>query len=137
MNTLYYSLIHSHLSYVTMLWGSAFQYRLRQLQVIQKKAVRKICNVGYNAHTSPLFNQLSIPKLNDIYNTQLCKLMFLFTNGTLPCPLLMVFTRNSNVHSYQTRQAHDLYILLQGKVVLSRFFYVSGPCSMVQLACCN
>ena len=35
----------------------------------------------------PLFKQLNIPKLFDIYNTQLCKLMYLFTNGTLPCPL--------------------------------------------------
>ena len=49
------------------------------------------------------FKQLNIPKCN----TQLCKLMYLFTNGTLPCPLQKVFTRNSNVHSYQTRQAHD------------------------------
>ena len=113
MKTLYYSLIHSHLSYGTMLWGSAFQYRLRQLEVIQKKAVRNICNVGYNAHTSPLFKQLSIPKLNDIYNTQLCKLMFLFTNGTLPCPLQMVFTRNSNVHLYQTRSLSRNYLCIR------------------------
>ena len=51
MKTLYYSLIHSHLSYGTLIWGSAFQYRLRQLEVIQKKAVRNICNAVYNAHT--------------------------------------------------------------------------------------
>ena len=37
MKTLYYSIIHSHLSYGTLLWGSAFQYRLHQLEVIQKK----------------------------------------------------------------------------------------------------
>ena len=127
MKTLYYSLIHSHLSYGTMLWGSAFQYRLRQLEVIQKKAVRNICNVGYNAHTSPLFKQLSIPKLNDIYNTQLCKLMFLFTNGTLPCPLQMVFTCNSNVHSYQTRQAHDPNFVARKSSFISKFFMYQAP----------
>ena len=132
MKTLYYSLIHSHLSYGTMLWGSAFQYRLRQLEVIQKKSVRNICkggpcNVGYNAHTSPLFKQLSIPKLNDIYNTQLCKLMFLFTNGTLPCPLQMVFTRNSNVHSYQTRQAHDPHFVARKSSFISKFFMYQVP----------
>ena len=59
MKTLYYSLIHSHLSYGTLIWGSAFQYRLRQLEVIQKKAVRNICNAVYNAHTDPLFKQLN------------------------------------------------------------------------------
>ena len=127
MKTLYYSLIHSHLSYGTMLWGSAFQYRLRQLEVIQKKAVRNICNVGYNAQTSPLFKQLSIPKLNDIYNTQLCKLMFLFTNGTLPCPLQMVFTRNSNVHSYQTRQAHDPHFVARKSSFISKNVMYQAP----------
>ena len=139
MKTLYYSLIHSHLSYGTMLWGSAFQYRLRQLEVIQRKAVRNtcICNVGYNAHTSPLFKQLNIPKLNDIYNAQLCKLMFLFTNGTLPCPLQMVFTRNSKVHLYQTRQAHDPHFVARKSSFISKKMYVSGPCCMVQLASCN
>ena len=43
MKTLYYSLIHSHLSYGILIWGSALQYQLRQLEVIQKKAVRNIC----------------------------------------------------------------------------------------------
>ena len=54
MKTLYYSLIQSHLSYGTLLWGSASQYRLHQLEVIQK-SVRNICNAMYNAHTGPLF----------------------------------------------------------------------------------
>ena len=71
MKTLCYSLIHSHLSYGTLIWCSAFQYRLRQLEVIQKKAVRNICNAVYNAHTDPLFKQLNVPKLVDIYNAQL------------------------------------------------------------------
>ena len=36
LRMLYCSLIHSHLSYGTLFWGSAFQCRLYQLVVIQK-----------------------------------------------------------------------------------------------------
>ena len=109
---------------------------MEQCFVVQVTSIviHNICNVGYNAHTSPLFKQLSIPKLNDIYNTQLCKLMFLFTNGTLPCPIQMVFTRNSNVHSCQTRQAHDPHFVARKSILSQNCLCI---CSMVQLASCN
>ena len=74
--------------------GFSFSIQATSTEVIQKKSVRNICNATYNAHTGPLFKQLRIPKLVDIYNSQLCKLMYLFTSGTLPCPLQMVFKRN-------------------------------------------
>ena len=133
MKTLYYSLIHSHLSYGTLLWGSAFQYRIHQLEVIQKKSVRNICNATYNAHTGPLFKQLRIPKLVDIYNSQLCKLMYLFTNGTLPCPLQMVFKRNSDVHTYPTRIAHDPHFVARTNHYFSKFFMYQAPVAWSKL----
>ena len=126
MKTLYYSLIHSHLSYGTLLWGSSFQYRLHQLEVIQKKSVRNICNATYNAHTGPLFKQLRIPKLVDILNSQLCKLMYLFTNGTLPCPL-------SDVHSYPTRIAHDPHFVARTNHFFSKFFMYQAPVTWSKL----
>ena len=126
MKTLYYSLIHSHLSYGTMLWGSAFQYSYVNWKLFRRK-LSVIYVMLVTMHTSPLFKQLSIPKLNDIHNTQLCKLMFLFTNGTLPCPLQMVFTRNSNVHSYQTRQAHDPHFVARKSSFISKNCMYQAP----------
>ena len=35
-----HSLIHSHLTYGTALWGSAYQYRLQKLEITQKKCIR-------------------------------------------------------------------------------------------------
>ena len=121
MKTLYYSLIHSHLSYGTLLWGSAFQYRLHQLEVIQKKSVRNICNAKYNAHTGPLFKQLRIPKLVDIYNSQLCKLMYLFTNGTLPCPYLCRWSSSVIQMCIHTRlELLTIHILLRELITSSQ-----------------
>ena len=39
LNCLYYSLVHSHLNYGNILWGSAYQYRLHKLVKLQNKCV--------------------------------------------------------------------------------------------------
>ena len=44
MKSLYHSLIHSHLTYGTIIWGSAFKYRLHKVEILQKKAIRNNCN---------------------------------------------------------------------------------------------
>ena len=38
LKQLYFSLIHSHLSYGLLLWGSAFEYRRKKVTKIQKKS---------------------------------------------------------------------------------------------------
>ena len=50
MKTLYHSLVHSHLTYGTILWGSAFKYRLNKVEILQKKAIRNNCNTIYIMH---------------------------------------------------------------------------------------
>lgn len=37
LKTLYYSLVHPYLNYGTMLWGNTYLYKLRRLEVLQKK----------------------------------------------------------------------------------------------------
>ena len=59
--------------------------------------------------------------------------MFLFTNGTLPSPLQMVFTCNSNVHSYQTRQAHDPHFVARKSSFISKCFMYQAPAAWSNL----
>jgi len=68
LKLIYYSLIGSHLTCGTILWGSAHQFRLDKLETLQKKSIRSMCNAGYNAPKTSLFKQLCITKLMDIYN---------------------------------------------------------------------
>jgi len=98
LRLLYHSLVHSHLSYGTILWGAAYQYKLHRLDIIKKRCIRNVCNVSYNEHTSPLFRKLAIPKLKDIYKLQLCKLMYFYVHDKLPTPLLTIFITNAEIH---------------------------------------
>jgi sarcosine oxidase/L-pipecolate oxidase len=55
LKSLYYALIHSHLTYCTSIMSCISVKNLNKIQKIQKKAIRIITNSAYNAHTNPLF----------------------------------------------------------------------------------
>ena len=114
-------------------YGVQFSIQVTSTGSNRNKSVCNLCNAMYNAHTGPLFKQLRIPKLVDIYNSHLCKRMYLFTSGTLPCPLHMVFTRNSDVHSYPTRIAHDPHFVARKKSLLLKILYVPSTRRLVQI----
>ena len=72
----------------------------------KKRVIRNISNVEYNAHTSVLYKKLNIPKVDDLFKIQICKFMYLFINCMLPESLMNIFTPNSGVHNYNTRQKY-------------------------------
>jgi hypothetical protein len=127
LKLLYHSLVHSHLTYGTALWGSAYQYKLHKLEITQKKCIRHICGVPYNEHTNPLFKKLGILKLKDIYKIQLCKFMYSYTHGKLPTPLLAIFSTNADFHNYNTRQRYDPHFVDRKSYKLSKTFIHQGP----------
>ena len=106
MNTLYYSLVHTHLTYGVILWGETFTSHIKRITTCQKKAVRIIHNKPYNYHTSQLFKQSNIHvlKCNDLYEYEVCRHIHDSIGGRLPEPLLKVYSPNSTIHSYNTRQ---------------------------------
>ena len=62
LKALYNSFIEPYLSYCNLIWGSNYSTNLYCLYVLQKNALRIVCNVRYNTHSKPLFVQLH--KLN-------------------------------------------------------------------------
>jgi hypothetical protein len=58
MKSLYFSLIHCHLTYALPIWSSTLSSAFKPIVTKQKIAVRLITNSPYNAHTEPLFKSL-------------------------------------------------------------------------------
>ena len=83
--------------------------------------------VGYNVPTTPLFKQLGIIKLMDIYNIQLCKLMYSYTNGTVLTQFQILFTNNSLLHSHQTRHSREPHIIARKTSSAVRTFIYQYP----------
>ena len=69
MKLMYDSLILSHLQFGITNWG--FEWDL--ISKLQKRALRIMTNSGYNAHTEPLFKQLYLLKVKDIFDVQCMK----------------------------------------------------------------
>jgi len=104
--TLYKSLVMPHLLYAIHLWGSKY----KKLEKLQKRAIRIIKGTSYNAHTEPIFRELELLKLQDLCALHDLKFCYKFTNNILPVYFNSVFTRNSDNHSFPTRNANDFQI---------------------------
>ena len=120
MNTQYHSLVHTHLTYGDLLWGGTFTSHLKRITTCQKKAVRIIHNKPYNYHTSQLFKQSNILKFNDLYEYEECRHIHDSIGGRLPTPLLKVYSPNSTIHSYNTRQRNYPHNASRRNIIIAK-----------------
>ena len=110
--SLYYSLIHSHLSYCTSIYGCANKTSLNKLVIKQKKAMRIIFNVGNRAHTAPLFQELKILNVDKMIKLSKIKFMHNFINHKLPISFCYAWQKNNERNlGYNLRNAEDLHII--------------------------
>ena len=61
--TLYNTLISSYINYGLLVWGT----ECAQIEGLQKKAIRLITNSSYIAHTTPLFVEEKLLKVQEIF----------------------------------------------------------------------
>ena len=106
LHILYNSLILSHLNRNVTSWGFASQ----RLFMVQKRAMRLITGSKYNAHTEPLFKELSTLTLSDIFKLQCLKLYYKYVHGTLPTYFNGFFTANYKLHHHYTRQNRHIHV---------------------------
>ena len=94
----YNSLIRSHIEYCIVAYGSIEGKCMNQLFKLQKRAVRLVANKGFRAHTDPIFANLEILKLRDIYKLNVISFMYKYHYSTLPPSFDNMYTplRNPN-----------------------------------------
>ena len=67
LRSLYYSLVYPYLIYCVSVWGSTYQSNLNWIIVLQKKIIRIISKVSFDAHTGVFFKEQEILKFSGIY----------------------------------------------------------------------
>ena len=101
----YHGLIHSHLNYCSLIWLSNISKKqLNMLKVLQKKAIRIIFSVKYNAHTSSLFDKSKITKVENIFEKESLIAAYKFQNKTLPTAIMGLFENSLYDNNIITRQ---------------------------------
>lgn len=64
---LYKSLFYSHLTYCFLVWGTTTYTNLQKLYLMEKKYIRILSNLPYDAHTRGLFEQAGILPVHNLY----------------------------------------------------------------------
>ena len=108
--TLYFCLVYPYLVYCISVWGSTYPSNLNRMFLQQKKVIRIISKSAFDAHTEPIFKQLKILKLSDIYLSQIGKFMFSFKKGLLSDAFSEMFLLTNQIHHYNIRNSNSFYL---------------------------
>ena len=73
---LYSTLISPYLEYGIIAWGHTHSSYLDRILLLQKKALRIICQTSWKAHTDILFYENNILKINELFNHYLGQFKF-------------------------------------------------------------
>ena len=87
----FYSLVHSHLSYGIIIWGSTYRSNLEKLTSLQNKAIRAVGSAECNENSCPLYYQFKVLKLYDMNKYELAKFVHHLENKPLLTPSMNFF----------------------------------------------
>ena len=104
----YYSLVYPHLYYGVISWGNTATKYTKTIQ-IQQNYIVKITNnsTSFKTKLMPIYQQLHLMNLCQIYKLEILKFMFKYKNKTLPNCFKNYFISPSETHNYPTRFACD------------------------------
>jgi len=91
--SVYFAHIQSHILYGIVVWGC--DRNIVKILLLQKRALRIICNVGRRAHCKPIFQKLGVLTVTSLYLLEL--LLYVKSN-------LSNISTNNCIHDHFTRQ---------------------------------
>ena len=92
-----------------------------------KRVIRIVNKSNYDAHTDPIFKNLNLLKFHDIHLVQLGQFMFAFKISIVPRKFENIFTRNNQIHSYNTRYANSFRLPLCRTNIRQFSVFYKGP----------
>jgi len=84
-------------------WGLATKTSLHRLNTIHNRIIKTIYSSSFRCHVTPLYSQLNLLKLDDIYQLVIANLMHNFHNNRLPKTFDCLITAVNSVHTHETR----------------------------------
>ena len=103
-------MILPYLGYSIEAWFGAARVDSNKIFVLQKKSIRAIYSLLFNAHTNDCFKSDAILKINELYKLSLCSLVYRYTQPMVDLPSVTRFQARSSTHSHNTRQNQYLSI---------------------------
>lgn len=95
LRNVYYAIVHSHLSYCCLAWGSTLKSYLVDLQVLQNRALKCLTHLPRLTSTFDVFRVAKIPSVKQEYYLQLGLLMNDLNNDRVHSNLAVDFTQST------------------------------------------
>jgi len=111
LRSLYFALIHSHLSYCPIILNCLSSSNCKKLEKIQKRAVRIISKSAYNAHTQPLFLLNKILPFEKIVKNSKLLFMHSIYHGYAPVSFQQTWLKNNTRQLSQNLRNENEFIL--------------------------
>ena len=108
LKTLYSSMILPYLNYGIEAWFGANMTERNKIFILQKKSIRAIHRLPYNAHTNDYFKANKLLKVQDLYKLNLCSIVYRYTQPSADFHSAARFQSMSNIHIHNTRNSHNL-----------------------------
>ena len=110
LKLLYHTLVLPYFNYAIETWFAAPAYVSDRALVAQKRAIRAVYKLPFNDHTNQYFKNEKILKIGELYNLNLCCLLFKILSSEDPPPLADGLVIHSSLHNYGTRHSQNLVI---------------------------
>ena len=105
---LYNALLLPHMNYWLVTWG----YQCKQINILQKRAIRLINLSKCNIQTAPLCKKLKLLTINDMPALQELKLYYKLTHNELPAYFQnWQMVKKSELHRHNPRRTYDIHIV--------------------------
>jgi len=101
-------MILPYINYSIEAWFGANTTDSNKIFVLQKKSIRAIHSLPYNAHTNDYFKSNKILKVHDLYKLNICSLFYRYTQPSVDLPSAVRLQTISSIHTYNTRHNHNL-----------------------------
>ena len=110
LKSLYHSLVYPYYTYCNLIWGNAPSTYIEPLVLLQKKCVRIIRKTDFLEHTGPLFKELKLLKVKQIYNYNCVKFIFCITNNIKYPEFKYRLPKNKDIHNHNTHSKNKIRV---------------------------
>ena len=103
--TLLCALVYSRLQYGIIVWGTAHEYLLQEINLRLNRLIRIVTS---STKFCPLYKNLKLLKLADLYNFELAKFFYLLAHDELPSGVYENLTKIQQIHDHNTRRSKKI-----------------------------
>ena len=121
LKLLYNAYLKSSIEYGSILFTKVSKATMKPIIILQKKAIRIICNKGYRDHTAPLFKKEKIIPFENIIDYNICRFMYDYSTNNLPKEFVGTWQRNNEIHEHRVRNNNNFFIVNVNKNYLKDF----------------